>query len=791
MQTNQRFTLNGDWTLTYVENKRFKKEGRDVSTAASVRESGWHHVDAKVPGNFELDFQRAGLIGDPFFGTNFIDNYKFEALHLIYTRTFTLDFEPDENTFLHFDGIDTIADIYVNGAFVGTADNMLIPFEFSDANLKKGENEIVVHIYPTTIVSRAYEVPVSCNAGKYHYDLLNIRKAPHMDGWDIMPRIITGGIWRPCYVEQKAVDRIDDVFFYLQNIDVAKNFAQVAFFYNATLTEDVITDYSLSVEGVCGDSRFTCGQSRLWHTAGKLVANVNNCRFWWPRNYGEPNLYEIKITLSYQGKPVFVYNMTEGIRSVELDRTSTTNEKGEGEFCFRINGKKVFWLGSNWVPVDAFHSRDAERLPWILPMLSDIGCNAVRCWGGNVYEDDLFYDYCDRNGIMVWQDFAHACAINPQNDEYGQVFAWEVETIVKRLRNRTCLVLWAGDNEVDACYRWTWPNLNRDPNVNVLTRKVIPDVLRVHDFTRPYLPSSPYMDEHAYQSKEPISEQHLWGPRDYFKGPFYKGSVCHFASETGYHGCNSPESLKKFIHEDQLWHWRSKPDSDLPQPDWTAHAAAAEVDGSDGNVYRIRLMSNQVKTLFGAEPETLDAYCRASQISQAEAKKYFIERFRVTKWRRTGIIWWNLIDGWPQTSDAIVDYYGCKKLAYHYIKRSQQPLCMIFDEPEDDRLPLHVVSDLQEDVTVHYNVTDLTTGKRLISSDCTAKANDSLTVWNKMMTPDEKHFYLIKWDYVGADGKTVKGVNHYMTNIIDIDYDEYIGYMQKAGFYKEFSGFGD
>ena len=279
------------------------------------------------------------------------------------------------------------------------------------------------------------------------------------------------------------------------------------------------------------------------------------------------------------------------------------------------------------------------------------------------------------------------------------------------------------------------------------------------------------MDETAVKTRKPTSEEHCWGPRDYFKGDYYRNTVCHFASETGYHGCPSPESLARFISPEKLW----PPENNL---EWVVHAAAMTASFDDPYAYRIPLMTRQVVTLFGHEPDNLEDYSLASQISQAEAKKYFIERFRVTKWRRTGIIWWNLIDGWPQISDAVVDYYLDKKLAYYYIKRSQQPLCFIFDEPDkNNTLPLHVVSDLQRDVRVSYRVTDITEGKTLLESEVTAPANSSVCVWRKELLPNERHFYLMEWEYDG-----VKGKNHYMTNIIDIDFDSYVKNAKKCGF---------
>ena len=217
---------------------------------------------------------------------------------------------------------------------------------------------------------------------------------------------------------------------------------------------------------------------------------------------------------------------------------------------------------------------------------------------------------------------------------------------------------------------------------------------------------------------------------------------------------------------------------------WLAHAASLEDKAGAPYVYRIRLMADQVTTLFGnSVPNTLDDFAKASQISQAEAKKYFIERFRVSKWRRTGIIWWNLIDGWPQFSDAVVDYYGTKKLAYHYIKRSQEPVCMMFDEPKGAFLPLCAVNEYDKDHTLSYEIIDLTTDRTVVKSTALAEAGSSVCVYKVEIDPSEKHFYLVKWE---LDGKTYS--NHYMTNIKDIDYSEYLGYLGKCG-YDEFEGF--
>ena len=287
---------------------------------------------------------------------------------------------------------------------------------------------------------------------------------------------------------------------------------------------------------------------------------------WYPRNAGKQPLYDVTVRLWRDGTLCDEMSFRFGVRTVELIRTSTTDADGNGEFVFRINGKKVFCMGTNWVPLDAFPSRNASRMLPALEMLDDLGCNMVRCWGGNVYENDAFYDFCDERGIMVWQDFGMGCAFYPQNQEFADKIYTEAVAVIKRLRLHASLTLWAGDNETDVFYR-----SQGDPNRNILTREVLPRALQEHDVVRPYLPSSPYVDEEAYRTGKPTSEEHLWGPRDYFKGRFYGESVCHFASETGYHGCPSPKSLERYISPASLW-----PITDangVPNDDWICHAA--------------------------------------------------------------------------------------------------------------------------------------------------------------------------------------------------------------------------
>lgn len=486
---------------------------------------------------------------------------------------------------------------------------------------------------------------------------------------------------------------------------------------------------------------------------------------------GEQNLYRVTATL-YHGKEIV--DTTEfnfGIRTVRLVKSDTTDNSGNGEFCFYVNGVRTYIRGTNWVPLDAFHSRDGERLKKALDMLLDINCNAVRCWGGSVYEDREFFDFCDKNGILVWQDFAMGCATYPQNREFLEKMREEAEFIVKKLRRHTSLALWAGDNECDeAAAYWLDKSLSRDPNKNRITREAIPEVLKRLDPYREYLPSSPYVSERAWlnDNRNGLPENHLWGPRDYFKGEFYTGASPHFASEIGYHGCPSAESLKRFISPEKLWPWQ---DND----EWRVHSSSMETDTCGPYDYRIPLMAGQVKTLFDRDFDDLETFSLASQLSQAEADKFFIERFRSQKWRRTGLIWWNLIDGWPQLSDAVVDYYYNKKIAYSFIKRSQEPVALMMKWPKDGSLTLIAANEFLKNIILKYKVTELTKQAVITESETSIGSNGISELYKIQFDEGNNRFYVLEWEY---DGK--KYINHYISGAVPYDFNKYVAWLKEA-----------
>ena len=805
----QLIDLNGKWELYIAPHNQVC--GKDIEFIDFLnpkklpKDIDFIKIDAQVPGNFELDLERAGLLPDLFLGTNTLLCQQYENRHLWYVKEFTLDKIPEGDVYLRFDGIDTFAHIGLNNIWVGECDNMLVEHEYPvyDFMLKKGKNQITIHIYPTVIKAREYEENALAVGLPYNEDSLHVRKAPYMFGWDIMPRTVSGGLWRGVSLIEKPKHRIEDFYLGVAQMNSNDGWAQFSGQIRIHTEDDLLLGYEAVVSGNCGDSHFEETVRFLGTTRNFSFSNTDT-KFWWPRGEGEQNLYDIEVKLYHNGELCDTYKTRTGFRQIELVRTSIVDENGNGKFEFLINGKKVFIMGTNWVPLDAFPSQNEKRVIKALEMVEDIGCNMIRLWGGNIYESDTFYNWCDEHGIMLWHDFIMGCAYYPQYEEFCNKLRNEAIVAVKRLRDHASIVLWAGDNECDVFYTYALKNGKRlDPNTNILTRKVLPEVLRIYDDFRPYLPSSPYVDETSFAliDKCRPAEDHLWGPRNYFKSDYYKNATALFASETGFHGCPSVESIKKFITPEKLWPIILP--NGRPNEDYIVHAASMETKHIGKYEYRIALMLRQVavlfsdmpdgntgrataeesvdyfermKTLFGDGEQALEGIAKASQIFQAEAFKYMIERFRIRKATHGGLIWWNLLDGWPQISDAVVDYYFTKKLAYDFIKNSQQPLCLMFDEPdEENKLNLFVANEIPQDKTFSYKVTRINDNVVVCSGEATVNASGILQLDGVTVDPDKKEMFLIEWEY---DGNT--GYNHFVNNIRGIDFNTYIDFLNKT-----------
>ena len=741
---NREQSLDGAWSLSYAHTRPAGplQRGSDIAAA------GLPLLHAQVPGNVELDLADQGLLpADLYRGMNIAEVRRFEDAHLWYWRPFRCETPPAGEAELVFEGLDCLADVYLNGELIGRGDNMLVPQVFTVTGRLRMENELFVHLRPVRDEAQRHDYPAALFASPCCTESLYVRKAPHMWGWDIMPRVLSGGIWRPVWLRTLPANRIVNLYLQTDRLADDRSEAALSLSYQTHLTGVPDGSLTLAMEGRCGDSVFEV-RVPLVGAMGLTRLNVPHPRLWWPRGRGPADLYDVTVRLLHGDVVLDTRTFRHGIRTVALARTSVTDAAGHGAFCFSINGERQFVLGTNWVPMDAFHSRDRARIPTALALAEEVGCNVFRCWGGNVYEDDLFFDLCDEKGFLVWQDFAMACGIYPQDDAFASRLGHEARAVVRRLRQHPCLILWAGDNECDSAP--TWIGRNSDPNQNRLTRQVLPEVLRAEDPSRPYLPSSPYIDEAAFAAGgTALPEDHLWGPRGYYKAPFYRESICHFASEIGYHGCPEPASVRAFITPERLWPYQNN-------PEWLLHATSP-IPGFNLCDYRVELMASQVRALFGTVPDSLGGFALASQIVQAEAMKFFVEMFRMAKWRRTGIIWWNLIDGWPQFSDAVVDYYGRRKLAFGAIQRAQQPICLMLGEPLDGRLLLVGVNDTRESQTIRYRVTLAGTARPVVEGEATLPGDAATRLITIACPVGGRGCFHLSWEGPGVSGR-----NHYL-----------------------------
>jgi len=751
-------SLNGNWLLYYYP-EACPEIGRNLpQTPKEMHALNLLPINATVPGNVEIDLMAAGLADEPYFGLNTLAYRKYEFNSWWFEREFDVCASyGGKDIFVRFDGLDTFGTIFINGQQIGTTDNMLIPHEFDiTAFVKPGETNIIsIHIASAVNKAREMDFP----AGVRTWETLSdehavVRKPAHSFGWDISARLMSAGLWRDVTVFAREKTYIKEVYYSVPHVGAYS--APLNVFYRFNTDDAMLEGFSVRVEGVCGDSRFEKTVPTIF-VSNKLQIQIENPKLWWPVGYGEPNLYTVTLYLLKDGKVVDKREEQIGIREIKLERSY--GGENYGNFRFIVNGLPIMARGTNWVFLDCLHSRDKDRLPIAHELLRDQNANMIRMWGGNVYECDEFYDLCDQHGIMIWQDFSLACGIYSQYDDMAKIIEKEAASVIIRLRNHPSVVLWAGDNEIDvmaASLGHVYPH----GTYNRLTRETLSRAVAMHDPYRDYLPSSPLI-EGDYPNDSEMPEQHNYGPRDYYKGDFHRLCKAHFISEISYHGCPSLSSLKKFIPENELWPFSEKSDS------WRMHNSE-HITGIKRDYDRNVLMFKQVKVLFGGVPDEIEEFITASQISQAEALKFLIENTRIQKWRKTGMLWWNLADGWPQISDATIDYYNRKKLAHYYVKRAQQPLHIIMGESEGWAHKVCLCNDSRLEKDVCYKVADFEAKQTVLEGTATVAANENLFLPQIDSLPGQKKLYLIEWE---SDG--IKYGSHYVNGFPPFDLAQY------------------
>ena len=709
-------SLNGAWTLEY----RHQQEG-----------GAWTRVAATVPGNVNLDLQRAGLVPDPEIGTNVYAHLPLEQNEWRYSRRFGgIEPEPGGSVVLRFGGVDTRAEYFLNGERLGASENMFVPVEFDVTGRLRGDNELVVRIRSAL---GGGELGVLGRRPRCGTDGEYVRKAQHAFGWDIMPRLLTAGVWRGVTLEARPAVRFADLNFIVKAVDPRLRWADCVVDSRIDAPWRHLHRATLRLRLVRGGKVAWRKERPLHDYQTRDAFRVGDADLWWPRDAGESALYDLTVEfVDETGVVRATASRKVGLRTVELERRDWAGETDPGTFRFLVNGTPVYVHGCNVTPMDALHARDPQHLAKCCEMLADLNCNMVRSWGGGVYEDDAFFDFCDANGILVWQDFCLSNAQPVQRDDFARAVEAEALVVVKRLRGHASLAIWCGNNEIDRQMVNVWGRRAPDPDRERISREVLPRVLREFDPFTPYLPSSPLWSNGAMRrqfdapspdGRMPLSQDHLWGPREqYFKGAFWTRPAATFVSETGVHGCPNLVSLKRMMTPGKVYPW---PDPKNPlqfNDEWNCKSVVAFPDqarsmGSSRNA----LMSKQVKTFFGSVPEDLATFVDQSQIYQAEALKCWVGTFRCRKGRTWGMLWWNLRDGWPIVSDGVVDYYFGKKRAYDVLKTVQQPqLVQLCDGAVSG---LMAVNDRLYPVKGHVTAIEADSGRTLYDADVTLPAN--------------------------------------------------------------------
>lgn len=732
-------SLDGAWTLR-------GGPGADVPQRPEGLES-LRALPATVPGNVEIDLHAAGMAPDPLVAPNTWDYVRFETWAWWYERAFDADASLLAGRCdLVLEGLDCIGSVWLNGVHLGDTANALVAHRLdATAALRPGRNVVQIRVSSGLREARAAGGgPVATTHQTTGFESLRLRKAAHQFGWDIMPRLLSAGLWRPVRLEAVPACVVADAYWATIAADPAARTATVVVDWSLRLPDQGWERFSVRVllDGAEVARAGVCAQR------GRRVLRLRDVDLWWPRGWGEARLHEARIELlDAAGVCVHADVRRIGIRTVRLARSEALDGAGNGDFALVVNNQRLYARGTNWVPLDALHSRDGSHLDAALAMLADLGCNTVRMWGGNVYESEAFFDWCDANGMLVWQDFAFGCGVYPQDDAFAAAVADEAETVVRRLRHRPCLALWCGSNETDQAVEWAWPGLRLDPNRDRITRRVLAQAVADHDPARDYLHSSPYLSP-AVHAGGGQPEDHLWGPRDDFKGAYYAASPARFVSECGYHGMPSRSSLERMLPAGTpLWPFVGNPGL-LP-------LAVKPLPGEAGYDYRIALVARQAAQLIGREPAGIDELITASQLSQAEALKFLIERWRAGKGRTGGLLWWNLRDGWPIISDAIVDWYGGRKAAYGVIRACQQDVVVLVEEAVAGQHRVLAVNDTLRPLRLGVAI-DRLGGAPLWSGDAVVPANASLPLCHLPTAADAPQCWRLRWS------GDVAGTNHHI-----------------------------
>lgn len=641
-----------------------------------MKDKSWdEYLPAFVPGDLYSDLLRNQIIEDPYYRDNELETLKLSGREYEYKTVFQAgaDLCEKDRVLLRFEGIDTLADVFLNGEWLGHADNMHRTWEYDVKEiLRVGENVLSVEFHsPTEYIRERYEKRRLDGTSDAMRGFPYLRKAHCMFGWDWGPRLPGVGLWRPVSLVAYDTARIDSTYVTQKHeegtVEVStrvelQTASAESFVYGAEnvlllKAEPELTKLSVKAE--------------VYDPEGALVATgdgvtpvrIEKPRLWWPAGYGEQPLYTVKVSLLCGEKVLDTWERRIGLRTM----TMATEKDAYGEkFAHKVNGVEVFAMGADYIPEDNLIARtNKARTRRLLEDAKLANFNSIRVWGGGYYPEDWFYDACDELGLMVWQDFMFACAVYDLSEEFEENIIAEFKDNVKRLRHHASLGLWCGNNEMEQFVKQgEWVNSPKEQSDYVkMYEYILPKVLKEYDPETFYWPASPSsggcFDE---PNDENRGDVHYW---DVWHGnkPITEYRKFHFRylSEFGFQAFPSVKTIEAFTLPE---------DRNIYSYVMEKHQRNAAANGK---------ISNYMAQTY-LYPTSFETIVYASQLLQAQAIRYGVEHFRRWRGRCMGAVVWQLNDCWPVASWSSIDYYGRWKALHYYEKRFFAPVLLSCEE---------------------------------------------------------------------------------------------------------------
>lgn len=638
-------------------------------------------IPGRLPGSTYLDFMAAGM-PDPFWGTNETNASELAHHNFTYSRDFELS--ADFLTAAHVDlvarGVDTLCTIVLNGAVLCKTDNINRTWRLDAKSLARtGKNTIELQFenpFPYMDTRQAEEPLFSW--GDYGKGAGYLRKTPCHFGWDWGPVLPPAGLIGGIEL-QRYEARIEDL-----RIRQHHSAGGVVLELTAGLApEDNLTAACVVRLAAPDGKTVTHGMQA---EGARLCCRfpVEQPRLWWCNGLGEQPLYALTVELYVNGSVADTQRRQIGLRTLELD---TAPDAHGAQFRFTLNGVPIFAKGANWIPADSFITRvTREDIDFYVGSARRANMNMLRVWGGGMYESEDFYDACDRNGILVWQDFIFSCSAYPLHDRafLDNVHA-EVIDNVRRVRHRACLALWCGNNENELVAK-EWKKSSRAERTNLpFYHNTLRAWVEELDGVTPYWPGSPSagaIDQKAQRMREGEirGDSHLW---QVWHGMMpieaFRKSPTRFCSEYGMESMPSMHTVRTFTDH---------PTPSLFDPVMQLHQKSP---GGNGKMLYYLLAKYR-------NPASFEDFIYLSQLVQANAVRFAADCWRRGIGRQNGALFWQLNDCWPVASWAGIDY-GKQWKAVIYMARHFNKMLCISNDYYDDRAELHVVNELPDDFT--------------------------------------------------------------------------------------------